>query len=462
MIETWVESDGWVCVDRWEDVKRAHTYFFDELMANMEDDNDPWHKRGKGYPGIEQARLRCEFQNIGTSKDSGICQCSGGKPGGSLWPGEDHDSSTMMDTQENTGMYGLQSMKHSRKAYNDIDESVEWACLKRLKRLLHTLEIPTFSFKGAGLIPSGVRRRRIRVGPKSRIRFRRSNPIRVGIEDAMKASRSSCDTSERPVKDESEEDSNPSPLSILMPTFTANSTITLTAADLMAFCQRLISARQDQNYNTPADNSRYERDVRASINTKAVTTFDGTDYQTWRNDILVDAEVIGGIDILTKNQEMPPEYLSALEKERWLIRKKILFRRMLQSLTGLVRPTIGTLELDNAAALWRKIAAVYGISLAEERLNIIKELTTLHVKNNNYLLYERRFRYLVARHKELAGDPIDIYHDLFLIGLRNYQKAFVQTHLDKFYATGQDPISNINIDDLMKQLANRADKPKGF
>lgn len=278
----------------------------------------------------------------------------------------------------------------------------------------------------------------------------------------MKASRSSCDTSERPVKDESEEDSNPSPLSILMPTFTANSTITLTAADLMAFCQRLISARQDQNYNTPADNSRYERDVRASINTKAVTTFDGTDYQTWRNDILVDAEVIGGIDILTKNQEMPPEYLSALEKERWLIRKKILFRRMLQSLTGLVRPTIGTLELDNAAALWRKIAAVYGISLAEERLNIIKELTTLHVKNNNYLLYERRFRYLVARHKELAGDPIDIYHDLFLIGLRNYQKAFVQTHLDKFYATGQDPISNINIDDLMKQLANRADKPKGF
>lgn len=35
-----MESDGWVCVDRWEDVKRAHTYFFDELMANMEDDND--------------------------------------------------------------------------------------------------------------------------------------------------------------------------------------------------------------------------------------------------------------------------------------------------------------------------------------------------------------------------------------------------------------------------------------
>ncbi|QSS49645.1 hypothetical protein I7I53_10056 [Histoplasma capsulatum var. duboisii H88] len=159
---------------------------------------------------------------------------------------------------------------------------------------------------------------------------------------------------------------------------------------------------------------------------------------------------------------MPPEHLSALEKERWLIRKKILFRRMLQSLTGLVPPTIGTLELDNAAALWRKIAAVYGISLAEERLNITKELTTLCVKNNNYLLYERRFRYLAARYKELVRDPSDILHDLFLIGLRDYQKAFVQTHLDKFYATGQDPISNINIDDLMKQLANRANKPKGF
>ncbi|EER42402.1 conserved hypothetical protein [Histoplasma capsulatum var. duboisii H88] len=143
MIETWVESDGWVCVDRWEDVKQAHTYSFDTLMANMEDDKDredlgrmwpfdacisdrgTWHKLGKGYLGIEQARLRC----------SGVSRM------GSLWPEEDHDYSTMMDTQENTGMYGLQSMKHSRKAYKDIDESVEWACLKRLKRLLHTLDL---------------------------------------------------------------------------------------------------------------------------------------------------------------------------------------------------------------------------------------------------------------------------------------------------------------------------------
>ncbi|EFW19952.1 conserved hypothetical protein [Coccidioides posadasii str. Silveira] len=47
MIETLgVESDGWVCVDRWEDVKRAHAYFFDTLMANMEDDKDREDLRG--------------------------------------------------------------------------------------------------------------------------------------------------------------------------------------------------------------------------------------------------------------------------------------------------------------------------------------------------------------------------------------------------------------------------------
>ncbi|OJD23140.1 hypothetical protein ACJ73_05509 [Blastomyces percursus] len=35
---------------------------------------------------------------------------------------------------------------------------------------------------------------------------------------------------------------------------------------------------------------------------------------------------------------------------------------------------------------------------------------------------------------------------------------FVKTRLDEFFATGQDPIKNIDIDDLMKQLPNRTSK----
>ncbi|OAX77938.1 hypothetical protein ACJ72_07758, partial [Emergomyces africanus] len=165
---------------------------------------------------------------------------------------------------------------------------------------------------------------------------------------------------------------------------------------------------------------KYQKEVQTSMNSKPVTTFDGTNYPEWKIGILADAEVIGGLDILTKKQKAPPEGLTTLENERW------------------------------------EYAVV---SLAEERMDIMRELTTLHIKDNGYVAFQRRFRYLVARHKELTTNgPEDFYHDLFLIGLREHQKAFVQTRLDDFYKTGQDPICNIGIDDLMNQLANRHER----
>ncbi|PGH28309.1 hypothetical protein GX50_08954 [[Emmonsia] crescens] len=93
-------------------------------------------------------------------------------------------------------------------------------------------------------------------------------------------------------------------------------------------------------------------------------------------------------------------------------------------------------------------------------MNVIKELAMLYVKDNNYLIYQRRFCYLVAHHKELVDDHDDFYHDMFLNSLRDYQKVFVKTKLDDFFATGQDSISNIDIDDLMKQLMNCMSKMK--
>ncbi|OAX82917.1 hypothetical protein ACJ72_02724 [Emergomyces africanus] len=181
--------------------------------------------------------------------------------------------------------------------------------------------------------------------------------------------------------------STPSPLMpIGMPTSAANGTITMTAADLLAFCQQMMNARGTQNSEqAPIDMKReireYQRDVQASMDTKTVTTFDGTNYQVWKIGILADAEVIGATDILMKNQHTPPEGLEGLERECWVVRTKALYRCMLQSLLGRVRTTIESLEPDDAAALWEKIGVEYAVSLAEERMNIMKELATLQVKD---------------------------------------------------------------------------------
>ncbi|KGQ00647.1 hypothetical protein PAAG_12698 [Paracoccidioides lutzii Pb01] len=103
----------------------------------------------------------------------------------------------------------------------------------------------------------------------------------------------------------------------------------------------------------------------------------------------------------------------------------------------------------------------YVISLMKEHLNIMKELTIIHI-NNDYLTFQKRFCYLVTCHKKLMNNSENFYHDLFLIDLKEHQKSFVKTCLDDFYMTGQDYIKNIDIDDLMKHLTNYINKSNEY
>ncbi|KGQ00879.1 hypothetical protein PAAG_12468 [Paracoccidioides lutzii Pb01] len=75
---------------------------------------------------------------------------------------------------------------------------------------------------------------------------------------------------------------------IPLPTPGANSTIMMTAADLLAFCQQMMmAARQDSpnnNSGTPLDDLRQEvreylKEVKVSLDTKSVTTFNESNYQ---------------------------------------------------------------------------------------------------------------------------------------------------------------------------------------
>ncbi|OJD15253.1 hypothetical protein AJ78_04475 [Emergomyces pasteurianus Ep9510] len=170
----------------------------------------------------------------------------------------------------------------------------------------------------------------------------------------------------------------PSPSVLIdMPTPATNGTITMTAADLLAFCQQMMNARsatqtsEHASIDVKKKIQEYQREVQASMNTKTVITFNGTNYRVSR-----------------------------------------------------------------------------------------QKLVILQVKDNDYLAFQRRFRYLSPRYKKLASSSDDFYHDLFLNDLQEHQKAFVNTRLDDFYATGQDSICNIDMNDLMKQLTNRTSKTK--
>ncbi|KGQ00692.1 hypothetical protein PAAG_12648 [Paracoccidioides lutzii Pb01] len=156
------------------------------------------------------------------------------------------------------------------------------------------------------------------------------------VKEAMEEAISTCDTGKGPVRDESEDDGTPSPNPgpIPIPTPNANGMITMTTADLLTFCQQMMTARENARMSdtTPAytlkqEIREYHKEVQASMDTKTVTTFDGTNYQAWRIGILADAEVIGATDILMKNQHEPPEEYGTnqLDKERWTVCTKALY-----------------------------------------------------------------------------------------------------------------------------------------
>ncbi|EER38852.1 conserved hypothetical protein [Histoplasma capsulatum H143] len=231
-------------------------------------------------------------------------------------------------------------------------------------------------------------------------------------EDMTETSGSAHDTGKMPERDESD-DGTPSPMPMHTPN--ANGMVTMSAADLRALIQQLVSARPIPNTTFIEDPKQlardYQKEMQASLYTTFVTALDGANYQAWKIGMLSDAEVIGGADILDKNQHEPSE--------------------------GPVRTTLGTIQPDNAAALWEKIS------------------------DGDYLSYVPQYRYLSARILELAKNPgKDFFHDFFIIGLRDYQRTYVKSRLDTFYGTGQGPIINTEIYDLIKQLAHRTSKQR--
>ncbi|EGE87131.1 hypothetical protein BDDG_10083 [Blastomyces dermatitidis ATCC 18188] len=114
------------------------------------------------------------------------------------------------------------------------------------------------------------------------------------------------------------------PLSTGMSIFNGdlNQPIYCTAGNLMDLMQlmlrnQLAAAETTQRLTTPtpAQSSRdtmrdelreYQKEVKYALDTKSVTTFDGSNYEAWRVGMLADAEVIGGINILLKNQRESP------------------------------------------------------------------------------------------------------------------------------------------------------------
>ncbi|OJD09402.1 hypothetical protein ACJ73_10348, partial [Blastomyces percursus] len=209
------------------------------------------------------------------------------------------------------------------------------------------------------------------------------------------------------------------------------------------------------NTRDPID--EFRRDAKTKLEGKHAIILTGINYLEWKSSILADAHLIQAKDILVKEETVPPT-TAPLDTQLWNKKNELLYTRIFQSLNATVRDSLGPLDNYMAAAtIWKSLAQRYAISHAEERLQTTKKMRDLRLKNNDIHTYLTDFRDLKAKLVSLGENWAEsTYHDLFILGLGDWQQEFVRMKLDEFYATKQGPIQNLDLDVLMDQLATRA------
>ncbi|ODH13177.1 hypothetical protein ACO22_07523, partial [Paracoccidioides brasiliensis] len=135
---------------------------------------------------------------------------------------------------------------------------------------------------------------------------------------------SSCEPGETPAPESicesmaaSEGTSSPQPQ---MPTPNMSGMITMSVADLLAFCQQMTCHNAPINDISVDDIKlqiyKYQKNTQKAMNIKTVITFNDSNYQIWCIEIFMNAEVISGSDILMKNQCVCSERLDVLDAEK--------------------------------------------------------------------------------------------------------------------------------------------------
>ena len=209
----------------------------------------------------------------------------------------------------------------------------------------------------------------------------------------------------------------------------------------------------------PTDIEKTARDlVQADVNDllydRCRVTLTLDNYPAWSAAIESYADLINASTVLTQDQ--PPDS-PPLDQAIWRRKAIVLRARMLSATNTLAKDKLGDPKGLTAHQLWDLAANRFGRSMGEERMLLIKELHELHIKDNDYLTYQNSFNRIFNRLKALGQYTADNFeHDLFFLGLGNWNKAFVKSKLDEVYATHRGPVQNLDLNAIQTQLTSRA------
>jgi len=179
----------------------------------------------------------------------------------------------------------------------------------------------------------------------------------------------------------------------------------------------------------------------------------------WRQGFLLAAETIEAREIIDNEEIKPPHWLTKLETAIWRAKHRVLLHYLISTLPPAVAQSLEGINRQSLLTVWRHLQATYGISRAQERLNVIRSFKNLTLEGNDYHNYLTKYRKIVTQMENLGITIQDILHDNFIAGLGDYNKVFVDSQLDIFYANSRNNpgrITNLNLSHLQEALLNRA------
>lgn len=195
----------------------------------------------------------------------------------------------------------------------------------------------------------------------------------------------------------------------------------------------------------------------ALLTEEVPVTLNGTNHEAWATHILADAKLTASQSCL--NESGPSSTMTdVISLKTWSVKNEMIRSRMINSMNSTVKQDIDLDSTDTSAQyIWNRAMRLYGKSKADQRLETSLALRSLQLQDNDYLAYQRQFKHLRTRLNALGHPMIDAtYHDFFIGGLGNWQRAFLNSKLDEWRAASRHTITNMDLDDLMEQLTSRA------
>jgi len=147
-------------------------------------------------------------------------------------------------------------------------------------------------------------------------------------------------------------------------------------------------------------------------------------FIAWKTNPLSDTSLINVHDvssynILIKGQQQPPSSYSRLRRAIWTAINDALHARILKSLSVEIRKIMPPQRTKNAAALWESVVTGFGITKAQERYNLLRDMCALKLEGSDYMSHQAQWLAYIAALDDLDVTVDDIKHDLFILSLRN-------------------------------------------